>query len=57
MGMDSTEATISQHYYFPNLRDNIRTQNKVCNTFQKNKKIGMVNYLLRKRGPFYGTGF
>ena len=34
--MDSTEATISQHCYRPNLRDYIRTQIQVCKTFQKN---------------------
>ena len=36
--MDSTEATISQHYYWPQFTDGIRTHIKVCNTSQKNKK-------------------
>ena len=33
-----TEAIISQHYYWTNLRDDIITQIKVCNTCKKNKK-------------------
>ena len=37
-GMDITEATISQHYYWPQLRDNIRTHINVCNTCQKKMK-------------------
>ena len=37
-GTEHTEATISQHYYWPNLRDNKRTHIKVCNTYQKNRK-------------------
>ena len=36
--MEHIEATIHQHYYWPNLRDNIRTHIKVCNNCQKNKK-------------------
>ena len=37
-GTERREENISQHYYWPNLRDNIRTNIKVCNTCQKNKK-------------------
>ena len=37
-GMDCTEATISQHYYWPQLKDNICTHIEVCKTCQKNKK-------------------
>ena len=36
--MERTEATIYQHYYWPNLRDNIPTHRKVFNTCQKNRK-------------------
>ena len=37
IGMDLTEAAISQHYYRPKLRDDIHTQVKVFKTGQKNK--------------------
>ena len=36
--MERTEVTISKQYYWPNLRENIRTHIKVCNTCKKNKK-------------------
>ena len=36
--MELTEATVSQHYYWTNLRNNMRTHIKVCNTCHKNKK-------------------
>ena len=36
--MDCTEATISQHYYWPNIRDDIRTQIKFSRTCQRNNK-------------------
>ena len=32
------EANISQHYYWPQVRVNIRTHIKVYNTYQKNRK-------------------
>ena len=32
------KSNFSQHYLWPNLRDNIRTRFKVCNSCQKNKK-------------------
>ena len=35
-GMDSTKATMSQNYYWPNLRYKIWTYIKFCKTFQKN---------------------
>ena len=35
---DHTEAIVTQHYYWPNLRDDIRTHIKVCKNCQKNKK-------------------
>ena len=37
-GMDCTEASISQHYWWNNWKDNICNQIKVCNNCQKNKK-------------------
>ena len=37
-GTERTEATISQHYYWPHLRENIRTHKNICKTFQKNRK-------------------
>ena len=37
-GKVRTEANISQHYYWPQLRDNICTHIKVYNNCQKNKK-------------------
>ena len=47
--MDCTEATISQHYFWPNLRDNIRKQIKVDINYQRNKKKGLkYGYLLAK---------
>ena len=38
MGMELTEATISQHYYWSHLRDNIYTHIKVCKAYHKNRK-------------------
>ena len=37
-GKVRTEATSSQNNYWPQLRDNIRTHIKVCNTCKKNMK-------------------
>ena len=37
-GKVRTEATISQNYYWPQLRDNIRTHINVCTICQKNRK-------------------
>ena len=37
-GTECTEATISQHCYWPNLRYNIRTHINFCNNFQKKEK-------------------
>ena len=53
------DATISQHYYWPRLRENIRTHIKVYNTCQKTRKrtLNMKNYRLRKRRPFHGTDY
>ena len=31
-GTEHTEANVSKHYYWPNLRENIHTHIKVCNT-------------------------
>ena len=31
-GKERTEVTISQYYYWPNLRENIRTHTNVCGT-------------------------
>ena len=36
--MDCTDDTISQHYFWTNLRDNIRKQIKVGINDQRNKK-------------------
>ena len=36
--MDNTKSTIIQHYYWPNLRNEIRNHMKVFKTCQKNKK-------------------
>ena len=36
--MERTEETISQHYYWPNWSDYIRTRINFCNNFQKKKK-------------------
>ena len=36
--MDLNKTTFIQHYWWPNLRDNIRTHVKVCKTCHKNKK-------------------
>ena len=38
-GMERTEATLCQHYYWPESRDTIRAHIKKCTTCQKNKKI------------------
>ena len=38
LGTERTEANISQHWYWPNLKDDIRIHIKVCDTFQKNRK-------------------
>ena len=38
MHPDFYTATISQHYYWTQLRDDIRTCKKVCNTGQKTRK-------------------
>ena len=38
LGADLTEATISQKYYWPNLRDEIFTHIKVCTHFQKKQE-------------------
>ena len=35
---ECTEATITQHYYWINIRNNICTQNNGCKTFQNKKK-------------------
>ena len=37
-GMERIEASISQHYYWPNLRDYIPSHIKVLNNFHKNRK-------------------
>ena len=37
-GMGHNEATIIQHYYSHNKKDDIRTDIKVCKKFPKNKK-------------------
>ena len=36
--MDHTKTIFSQNYLWPNLRDDICTQIKVCNTCHRNKK-------------------
>ena len=36
--MDRTKTTISQHYTWPDLKDDIRTHLKFCNTCKRNKK-------------------
>ena len=56
-GTEHTQATISKHYYRPNLRDYIRTHIKVCKNFQRNrnKTPSMPNYLLIKKKTFYDT--
>ena len=36
--MDHNEATISHNYYWPNIRENIRTQINVCKNCEKKKK-------------------
>ena len=38
---DCTDVTISQHYYWTNLKDYILTHIKVCKKFQKNKKYNL----------------
>ena len=38
---ESTEASISQHHYWHNLRNKINTHIKVCTTFQMNKKLNI----------------
>ena len=40
--MDHTEATISQRYYRPNIRDEILNHMRVFKTCQKNKKYGHI---------------
>ena len=42
MGTEHTYATISQHYYWPKLRDNILTHIKVCIFFRKKRKPPLV---------------
>ena len=44
--MDHTDTTISQNYYWTNLRDRIRTHIKVCRNFQNNKKQSLKYGLL-----------
>ena len=41
MGMDHYEATINQNYYWPNIRENIRTQINVCKICDKNRQQGL----------------
>ena len=47
-GMDFTEATSSQHYYWPSSREKIRTHIKVCKKCQKNRKKKKYGHLLTK---------
>ena len=58
-GTERTYSTISQHYYWPHLRDEIRNHIDVCNTCQKNKKkpLNMENDLLRKRRLLHRTDY
>ena len=54
-----TEANISQHYYCPILKDEIRTHIKICNTCFKNKikTSNMTNHELRKQRLPSGTDY
>ena len=47
--IDCTEASIIQNYYWPQLRDGMHTQVKVCRNFQRNSKQGLkYDYLPAK---------
>ena len=37
-GMDRTEATISEHLYYPSIRNAIRREVTNCDTFQRTKR-------------------
>ena len=56
-GMDCTYSTIIQHYYWPQLRDDIRTHINVVKIIGKtrNRTLNMENYPLRKKRPLQGT--
>ena len=38
LGQERTEVTISEHYYWPNSRDDTQTHIKVCNACHKTRK-------------------
>ena len=50
-GMCLTKATISQHYYWSKLRDEISTHIKVRKTCQKKKTRKMTVSLKKKQKP------
>ena len=58
-GMDHTEATINQHYYWPNLRDDIRSHIKICEICQKNKKQNKKygHLPVKEAETVHGTGY
>ena len=47
LGPKRTEATISQHYYPPKLRDEIRTHINVCSICQKKETKPQVWHITR----------
>ena len=55
--MECTEATISQHYYCPNLRKAYVTKLRVAELARtrRNKTSNMDNSLQNKRNPYHGT--
>ena len=55
--MECTEATISQHYYCPNLRKACVTKLRVAKLAgtRRNKTSNMDNSLQNKRNPYHGT--
>ena len=44
-----TEANISQHYYWPNLRENIRTHINVCKSCREKKKQNLKYFKLSNK--------
>ena len=46
--MDYTEVSISQQYYWPNLREKIRIQIKVYRNYHKNKQNKKYDHLISK---------
>src|SRR5688572_4662968 len=55
-GMNRTEETISQHLWWPTMREQITAYVRACPTCQKNKHNlrNMDTYHLKRQKPKYG---